>query len=244
MSAQSIASANDMVCLRPRRGFYVALSIVVMLIAFVGFWPTYFGSLLSGGVDAILIIHVHAAIYVGWLVLFTTQSLLAATGHRAAHVRLGQFGIGYGILVFVAGLVVAFTMFGLRVREGQLELAQARLLGPLLDMALFTPLFGAAVYYRRRPELHKRLMIVATTSLLIAAVGRIQFLPRNVLLFLFVWLSPILLAMSYDFLKRRIVHPAYLVGIVALTARARVSPRVRGTEAWGDLTVWLSTFFV
>ena len=70
----------------------------------------------------------------------------------------------------------------MRVRAGEVAAAQAQLLGPLLDMLVFAPLFAAAIYYRRKPELHKRLMIVATTSLLIAAVGRAcrsSATPRN-----------------------------------------------------------------
>ena len=95
--------------------------------------------------------------------------------------KLGRFAIGYGVLVIVVGLLAAFAMFALRVRAGEVADAQAQLLGPLLDMLVFAPLFAAAIYYRRKPELHKRLMIVATTSLLIAAVGRMPFLgePRT-----------------------------------------------------------------
>ena len=90
--------------------------------------------------------------------------------------KLGRFAIGYGVLVIVVGLITAFARFALRVRAGEVAAAQAQLLGPLLDMLVFAPVFAAAVYYRRKPELHKRLMVVATTSLLIAAVGRMQFL--------------------------------------------------------------------
>ena len=229
--------------IRPQRRFYVALSAFIALVVYVGFWPTYFGPLLSGSVDSIPVIHVHAAVYVGWLILFAVQSVLAAAGRKPAHIKLGKIGIGYGVLVLAVGLIVAFTMFGIRVRAGQMEQAQAMLVQPLLDMMVFAPLFGAAVYYRRRPERHKRLMIVATTALLLAAVGRMPFLP-HVLLLLLVWLSPILLAMAYDFLKRRIVHPIYVIGLVVLIARGRVSLGVPETEAWRKITDWLSTFFV
>ena len=107
--------------------------------------------------------------------------MLAATGRVAAHMKLGRFAIGYGVLVIVVGLLTAFARFALRVRAGEVAAAQAQLLGPLLDMLVFAPFFAAAVYYRRKPELHKRLMIVATTSLLIAAAARMQFLgePRS-----------------------------------------------------------------
>ena len=149
----------------------------------MGFWPTYFGPLVAGAADKTPIVHLHAAVYVGWLAIFVTQTVLAATGRIAAHMKLGRFAIGYGVLVIAVGLLTAFARFALRVRAGEAADAQAQLLGPLLDMLVFAPFFAAAIYYRRKPELHKRLMIVATTSLLIAAVGRMQFLgePRILL---------------------------------------------------------------
>ncbi|HVJ31344.1 MAG TPA: hypothetical protein VNA66_13605, partial [Gammaproteobacteria bacterium] len=146
------------------------------MIAFIGFWPTYFGPLVAGTVDKTAIIHVHAAVYVGWLAIFVTQAVLAATGRVASHIKLGRFAIGYGVLVIAVGLITAFARFAVRGRAGEAAAAQAQLLGPLLDMLVFAPLFAAAVYYRRTPEVHKRLMIVATTSLLIAAVTRMPIL--------------------------------------------------------------------
>ena len=111
-----------------------------------------------------------------------TQAVLAATGRVAAHMKLGRFAIGYGVLVIV-GRVAHRVRAGSRCACAPAKLLRrkAQLLGPMLDMLVFAPFFAAAIYYRRKPELHKRLMIVATTSLLIAAVGRMQFLgePRS-----------------------------------------------------------------
>jgi hypothetical protein len=45
---------------------------------------------------------------------------------------------------------------------------------PLGDMVLFAGFFIPAVIYRRRPEIHKRLMLLATTALLFAAAGRMS----------------------------------------------------------------------
>ena len=123
----------------------------------------------------------------------------------------------------------------MRVRAGEVVAAQAQLLGPLLDMLVFAPLFAAAIYYRRKPELHKRLMIVATTSLLIAAVGRMPFLgePRNPLLLHLIWTAPILLAMAHDFWRQRRVHPVYVLGLVVLVLEGPlVRAPARGSETW------------
>jgi hypothetical protein len=89
---------------------------------------------------------------------------------------------------------------------------------PLTDMLIFPTLFGMAVYFRRSPGIHKRLMVVATTFLLVAAVGRMTFLgePPHPLVYDLVWLSPIWLAMIRDALLHRMLHPAYTISLILL----------------------------
>jgi hypothetical protein len=229
----------------PRR-FYVALSGIIAVIVFVGFWPTYFGPLVAGTVEKPPVIHIHATVYVGWLALFITQTVFAATGRRALHVKLGRIGIAYGVLVILMGIVVSFSMFAMRVRAGLLEEATLSLMGPLVDMVVLAPLFAAAVYLRRKPELHKRLMIVATTALLIAAVGRMRVFgsPLNPWLLDLVWVSPILIAAGYDLLKRRGLHPIYAGGIILLVVEVHWRREARLTETWSDICAWFATFFV
>jgi hypothetical protein len=224
---------------------YVGIAMLAIAVAAVGFWPTYFGPLLAGTVDKPAINHVHAAVYVGWLAIFLTQAALAATGRVASHVKLGRFAIGYGVLVIAAGLGAGIGMFVLRVRAGEVAAAQAAVLGPLLDMLVFTPLFAAAVYFRRRPELHKRLMIVATTSLLIAAVARmpIRELPGSMLLLHLLWTAPILIAMAHDHRRHRRVHPVYVVGLAVLVLEGpAVRAMLRASDEWRSLSGWLAAW--
>jgi hypothetical protein len=224
----------------PRR-LYIGLALLAVAIAAVGFWPTYFGPLVAGAAEKTAIVHLHAVVYVGWLAIFVTQTVLAATGRIAAHMKLGRFAIGYGVLLIAVGLLTAFARFALRVRAGEAADAQAQLLGPLLDMLVFAPLFAAAIYYRRKPELHKRLMIVATTSLLIAAAARMQF-PAELRLWLVhsIWLAPILLAMAHDFWRQRRVHPVYVMGLVVLLLEGPlVRTAARTSELWLDMSGWL-----
>ena len=77
----------------------MASLFLAVAIAAAGFWPTYFGPLVAGAADKTPIVHLHAAVYVGWLAIFVTQTVLAATGRIAAHIKLGRFAIGYGVLV-------------------------------------------------------------------------------------------------------------------------------------------------
>ena len=53
-----------------RRPFYIGTSVLMGLMAVVGFWPTYFGPLVRGTLSQPLLIHVHTVVFVGWLALF------------------------------------------------------------------------------------------------------------------------------------------------------------------------------
>lgn len=183
------------------------------LVALTGFWPSYFGRLLSGALDRHWIIHLHAAVFSGWLVLLMTQVLLVFRRRTAQHRRLGRFGIGYGVFVLVMGLAASITSPVLRIRAGEwtLERAAKFLIYPLGDMVLWAILFGAAIAYRHKPAVHKRLILLATVALLYAPVGRMEIVSD--LLFLLAWLFPLLLAMGYDAWTRRRIHPSYLAGL-------------------------------
>lgn len=90
----------------------------------------------------------------------------------------------------------------------------------------------AAVVARKKPELHKRLMVVAGTSLLVAATIRMQFLGSQWLAHA-IWFSPIILTMLADYGRRRAVHPVFLIGLAALLLQSPMfRPAVRSTEFW------------
>ena len=164
---------------RPWR-FYAWLGALAAVIAITGFWASYFGPLVRGIADAPGIIHLHAAVFVGWILLVIAQATLAATGRRVLHVRVGYIGMAYGALVVVVGVITAFVFFSERLHSGQnIRGAQIQLFVPLTDLLGFAPFLVAAWFYRHRPEVHKRLIIVATTVLLIAAVHRIPFFDEH-----------------------------------------------------------------
>ena len=196
------------------RGLYLFLSLWMWVIVAAGFWPTYFGPGLAGALDKTAVVHVHVVVYVGWLVLLTVQSALPMLRRARLHRRIGKFGIGYGVLVFVMGVVVSFESFFRAAGEGPVETeARRALLNPLSDMVFFPILFGLAIGYRRKPDLHKRFMVLAATMLLIAAVFRMRFIdPTNPFVVSAVWLSPVWIAMVHDAVFRKRVHPVYLIG--------------------------------
>ena len=154
----------------------------------------------------------HAAVFVGWLVLLVAQASLISAGRVRLHRRVGQAGMLYGVLVLCVGLVVSVGAPALRVRAGQLPLDAAGLVVSynLMDMLLFGGFFVAAMAYRGSPELHKRLILSATVALLGAAVGRV--LPAS-FAYLVVWLSPLLAVVGVDLSTARRIHPVSLLSV-------------------------------
>ena len=227
------------------RRFYFGLSVLLAILATIGFWPRYFQPLLTGTVAAEVVIHIHATVYVGWLALFIVQCGLVATGNIRLHRRIGNFGLVYGCVVILVGWATTIARFATKLSEGGIEAVQNTALSPMTDMLLFAAFFGAAAYKRDRPELHKRLMIVAASSLLIASIARFvgSFELEPVLRHaarLILWLSPILLAMGFDFYSRRIIHPVYVVGAVAI-ALFNFRVPLQYTDTWMRFTHWLAS---
>ena len=198
-----------------RRRFYVGLALFMIGLVAAGFWPSYLGPLFRGAMLARpWVIHLHFAVFAGWMALLLTQVILVSLGRTKAHQKLGAVGIGYGFLVLSVGLIVSFAAPILHVaaHEWAMDEAASFLLLPLGDMALFGCFFVAAVWYRDRPEIHKRLMLLATVALLFAAAGRLIPFSKTPLTALLVWLSPLLAAMGYDGVTRRRIHPTYFIG--------------------------------
>lgn len=232
--------------IKPKRfgGFYAAISLFVVLIVIAGFWKGYWVPLFAGTLDKEWVVDLHAAVFVGWVSLFVGQALLAYKGRIDLHRRLGTFGIGYGIFIIFIGLLVTFNQFARELAAGNQAAAKSFLIVPLVDMMVFPAFFGAAVYFRGRPAFHKRLMLVATTELLTAPVARLDldaYVTAHWSVFA-IWLAPIYLAMVYDWVSNRIIHPVYVIGLVVLAASmARVL--VMDSAAWQGIAGALAGLF-
>ena len=222
------------------RGFYLGLSLYMAGLMTLGFWPSYFALVLGDAAELPLFVHVHAAVFVSWMLLFVAQASLIATRRVAQHRRVGRIGIAWGFLVLAVGSITTLLSFARRIELTGIDTASAFLIWPLLDMIIFAAFFVPAVVYRSRPELHKRFMVVAVTNLLVAAVGRVVGLDTLVMhtLNVLLWTSPILIAMAYDFVGRRIVHPIYVAGLVVL-AGSSFRDWVGDSNPWFDFSQWL-----
>jgi hypothetical protein len=109
---------------------------------------------------------------------------------------------------------------------------------PLFDMLLFAVLVGTALYFRRRLETHKRLMLLGTITLVGAPIARFHLGGPPT----FFGLSDlfILAIVVYDLATRRKIHPATLWGGLAIVASQPLRLMISGTPAWLAFAGWLT----
>ena len=127
---------------------------------------------------------------------------------------MGKVGLVYGGLVFCLGVIVSFASPILHVQAHQMPVERASLtvLYNLTDTLVFGAFFSAAMIHRRRPELHKRLILSATITLTSAAVGRTPFSLHAE--YLAVWLLPLFASMAVDVVTQRRVYAISWISLV------------------------------
>jgi hypothetical protein len=189
-------------------------------VVIAGFWSPYFAPLLHGTASRQWLIHLHGIVFMGWMVLLFAQVLSIYLGRVQQHQTIGNIGIAYGFLVVISGVVVAFAAPLLHLKNGewQMDRAAAFLLISLRAIAVFGGFFGAGIAYKRKPETHKRLILLATVALLFAPVGRLINPVQAPTLFLVVWFCPLLITMGRDAITQRRVHLTFIIGVFVLLA--------------------------
>ena len=182
---------------------YLGIAILFAGIVTWGFWRSYFAPLISGTVERPWIVHLHAAVFVGWVLLLMAQAALASAGRVRLHRQIGVAGMAYGAFVFLIGVMVSIGAPALRVRAGDFPVEVGGMVAilSLADLVLFGAFLAFAFAYRSQPEVHKQWVVAATAALGGAAVGRV--LKSDSLAYLLVWLSPVLAIIAIDLASRR-----------------------------------------
>jgi uncharacterized membrane protein YozB (DUF420 family) len=228
------------------RVFYSGMAIVMAFAVFVGFARTYYLSAYFGinstitGAPFSTIIRVHAALFTTWVLMFLVQTSLVATHRVSVHRRLGSAVAGLAAVMMVVGTAIALDL----ARRGGAPPGVdplAFLAIPMGDMVVFTLLVTTALALRRNKEAHKRLMLLAYTAILVAAVARFPgVLPLGPLWFFGLTFLPVLaLGVTYDLMTRHRVHPAYLWGGALLIVSVPVRLMISTTQTWHRLAEML-----
>lgn len=221
--------------------FFATMGVVAALIVFVGFAPTYYLRRTFGGPELTGLVHLHGVVSTGWILLYVVQTSLVSAGRTGLHRRLGGLGAVLALALLGVGYLTAVEAARHGVAPPRQGVSPLGFLAvPLLALVAFAALAGAGLWFRRRSDTHKRLMLLATIAILVPALARMQFLagggPRVV-----IGGSVLLVAacLVYDRVTHGRIHPAFLWGGVLLVLSLPLRFTIARTAAWEAAAAWL-----
>jgi hypothetical protein len=209
---------------RVERWFFISVALGLMVLFAVAFSPSLIDtSRRNTPLPLTALVATHGLLGVGWLFLFLTQATLVATRRVAVHRRLGVFGAVLAAAFVLTGAlsVIAQARRGYDL-SGDLERATVSRTSPGADIAAFAPVFfflvfgalvAAALLYRGRPAIHKRLMLLAvlgglTVTPVVHLLGHWTSLRGATgLIILSTLLVSLSLSAVHDYVTERRIHP-------------------------------------
>jgi hypothetical protein len=189
------------------------MSWLIAGVVVYGFSHTIDANLIHPRIPPPAILYVHGAVFGAWVVLLLVQSALIGARRVLWHRQLGLLGLTLGMTIPVVGIATGIAMGRFHTAHGSADEAQF-LIVPFFDMLAFSIAFGLAMRWRKYPEFHRRLILVASCSLTIAAFNRFPMMPMN-------WGYSgvdglILCGVVRDLVVSRRVHPVYMYGLPAI----------------------------
>jgi hypothetical protein len=235
-------SARDETGLWDRR-FFCGLAIVLLFTVFAGFSRSYYlNDFVATPFALTRTLHWHGAVFSGWMVLLIVQTSLIASGRRELHRGLGVIGGVLAAAMVWLGIYVAVsrTASGAMADQGVPPLLFLAV--PVIGMVVFAGLVGAALYFRRQPALHKRLMMLATLELVTAGISRLPLVEAwGPLGFFGVTDLFVAVIACYDWLASGRLNKATLWGGLVLVASQPARLVIGGTSLWMSFAAWLTS---
>ena len=222
--------------------FFSSLAVLILAIAFVGFARTYY---LAGVFKAPLpnlLIHIHGAVFSSWILLLITQISLVAAGRVDLHRRLGLLGFGLACLMVILGLLASTDSLARHFAPGTGgEGAKAFYAVPITDMLLFATLIYFAFCERSNPPAHKRLILIATITLLDAAFVRwpIRAAWWDLQVAQLCCYPLLLLLVGYDLVCTGRIHRVTLRASVFLILLQQARIPIGRTASWQSFATWV-----
>jgi FtsH-binding integral membrane protein len=214
------------------RYFYFAMSLLLAAIVVSGFKRTVNENLFHPAVPRPFILWIHASAFTAWVIFFISQSALVRVRKVSWHRSIGWFGAGLAALMVPLGVTTAIVMARFDTVQLHQSGADAFLSIPFYDMIAFGVCVGLAIYWRTKPDLHRRLIFIATCGLMDAAIARFDYLFNNNLFFPCLDLL-IILGGARDLLVDRRVHKVYLYALPLLIVGQSLSTYMwRGNPSW------------
>jgi hypothetical protein len=225
---------------RHDRLFYGGMAAALGLTILGGFASTYYLRFFADGPRTTFnggpftaVVHLHGALFTAWVILFGVQTALIASHQVAVHRRMGVAGAVLAVAMVGVGSFLAIATASRGAAPPGMD-PLAFLAIPMFDMVLFSTFVGSALALRRDRETHKRLMLLAYISIIVPAIARLPGV--------FPLLGPpgafgmsllfVVAAVVYDFVSRRRVHRAYVIGGAMIVLSVPLRFFISGTDAW------------
>jgi uncharacterized membrane protein YozB (DUF420 family) len=183
-----------------------------------------------------LIVHFHAIVFVAWLVLFTVQILFIRNNNFKLHKKFGIVALPLALMMVVLGVMTALKSESVKFGT---EYANTAFISIMFgDMLVFAVLVSAAIYYKKSPSAHKRIMLIATIALTDAGFGRCISNYVAPLFGKYYWTLTNFADGFWPFFGFQIIGPFTLmifIGLYDLVTRGKLHPAYIWSFIW-----WLS----
>ncbi|HEY2906031.1 MAG TPA: hypothetical protein VGJ29_09030 [Vicinamibacterales bacterium] len=219
---------------RFERRFYLGISIVFMALVGWTFARTYYLRPFFDARPLPTLLQVHGAVMTGWVVLLVVQSTFIAARRIQWHRQLGVFGTVWAAMVVILGSVTTVHAAAREVRAHS-EFAASQVVITTLDliqMLFFAGLVSAAVWLRRRPDYHKRLMLLTIVCMLPDALARLPvgFMTNQVIMSGLDGF--VLLCVGVDTFAHRRLHPVFGWGALLILGTFHAALYFTSTPTW------------
>ena len=195
--------------------FYQGMSLLIAAVVIYGFSQTIDRKLVHATPRPPILLWVHAYVFSGWVAFFILQSALVRIRKVKIHRTLGWVGAALAATMVVLGFWVAPVMARFDTIQLHRPNREAFLIVPLLDIFEFAIFAGLAILWRKKPERHRRLMLIGSCILTGAAFGRMP-LTHSALGFYGGIDGLIVLGVLRDLWVNRHVHNVYLISLPSL----------------------------
>lgn len=160
------------------RFFYTAAGAIFLILTVIGFQRYIFAGRHADGtsIDPTILatVVVHSTAIFAWYLLFFVQSLLISTQNRRLHMKLGWSVLLIASTIAVSGPLVALRSTRLDPNTPIFEWSPRQfLLVMYSQIALFVVFVAIGVLNRKRPRIHRPMMLLACLVILAGATGRI-----------------------------------------------------------------------
>ena len=191
------------------RYFYFCMALLMAGLLACAFQRTVDAGLLHARPPRPLLLWFHGTAFAAWIVLFLAQSALVRVRKVRVHRTLGWFGAALAATMVVSGFFVSVVMLRFEMTVLHRKNVASFLSVLWCDMILFGACMALAIYFRKRPEYHRRLVFLASCQLMQAAFVRFQYIGYHDLYFPVLDLL-IVAGMVRDFVVEDRVNRVYL----------------------------------